>query len=96
MILILRAFSLLLYLIVRLATLVSLAFGRAAEYKADAFAGNLGFAPDLIDALLVMEGVDESYLSDADARFNSINDTHPPTAKRIERLRQISGRQEPT
>ena len=75
--------------VVKIASLVLLFFGRQAEYNADAVATRLGYGDYLIDALAVMESQDAmaSSQEQAPAPVSRFWDTHPPTSKRIARIR---------
>lgn len=62
--------------------------GRQAEYRADRYAAQIGFAPEL-SAFLEVLSSHESQIGDGSRRSLTeiVTSTHPPTAERIRRLR---------
>lgn len=67
---------------VMLGKLFMLKTSRSAEYKADAYAKDLGYGPNLVNALMQ---IDPS-ISIKSSLAQIITHSHPDTAKRIERL----------
>ena len=89
-ILLIRLALLALDAVVRVATLILLFLGRRAEYNADTVATRLGYGHKLINALAEMERQDTAALAhqEALARASPFWDTHPPTPKRIAKIRE--------
>ena len=86
----LRLMLLVLGLVLRLANLILVFFGRRAEYRADDMGVALGFGQGLEGALRTMESTGPGELQPAGAGswLTNLESTHPPTAKRIERIRK--------
>ena len=86
----LRLILLALGLVLGLANLIVVFFGRRAEYRADDMGVALGYGQDLEGALRTMESTAPAELRPAGAGswLTNLGDTHPPTAKRIERIRK--------
>lgn len=86
----LRLMLLALGLMLRLANLILVFFGRRAEYRADDMGVALGYGQDLEGALRTMESTAPAEIqpSGAGSWLTNLEDTHPPTAKRIERIRK--------
>ena len=90
-ILAIRAALLVLDAIVKAASLLLLFLGRQAEYKADTVATKLGYGHPLIAALAALESEHETALvhQQGPVPASSFWDTHPPTSKRIARIREV-------
>jgi heat shock protein HtpX/STE24 endopeptidase len=58
------------------------AVGRAEEFRADLFARNIGFGPQLVKFLRQIEAIDAAPRD----IWALLYRTHPPTAERIDRL----------
>ena len=86
----LRLILLVLGLVLRLANLILVFFGRRAEYRADDMGVALGYGPSLEQALRTIEGTAPAELqpSGAASWLTNFESSHPPTAKRIERIRK--------
>jgi heat shock protein HtpX len=64
---------------------------RSMEYRADRFAGELGFGPGLVGFLDRLAGME----ANSEHRFLVMYlQSHPPTALRIDRLEQMQERRE--
>lgn len=88
--LLLRLMLFVLGLVLRLANLILVSFGRRAEYRADDMGVALGYGHSLERALRTIEGTAPAELqpSGAGSWLTNLESTHPPTAKRIERIRK--------
>ena len=77
--------------IVKIAALVLLFLGRHAEYHADAVATELGYGGELVEALSKMENHDamDRSLEPVPVPVSPLWDTHPPTSKRLNRIRNL-------
>ena len=86
----LRLMLLILGLVLRLANLILVSFGRRAEYRADDMGVALGYGQSLEHALRTIEGIAPAQPepSGAGSWLTNLESTHPPTAKRIERIRK--------
>ena len=85
-----RLMLLVLGLVLRLANLILVFFGRRAEYRADDMGVALGYGESLEQALRTIEGttVAQPEPSGAGSWLTNLESTHPPTSKRIERIRK--------
>ena len=85
----LRLMLFILGLILRLANLILVSFGRRAEYRADDMGVALGYGQSLEQALRTMEGDELAHPESHGvvSWLTNLESTHPPTAKRIERIR---------
>ena len=86
----LRLMLFLLGLVLRLANVILVFFGRRAEYRADDMGVALGYGQSLEEALITMEGTvpAQPEPSGVGSWLTNLESTHPPTAKRIERIRK--------
>ena len=86
----LRLMLFILGLVLRLANLILVSFGRRAEYRADDMGVALGYGQSLEQALRTIEDAELAHPehSGAGSWLTNLESTHPPTAKRIERIRQ--------
>ena len=86
----LRLILLVLGLVLRLANLILVFFGRRAEYRADDMGVALGYGESLEQALRTIEGTVQAQPepSGVGSWLTNLESTHPPTAKRIERIRK--------
>ena len=86
----LRLMLLILGLVLRLANLILVFFGRRAEYRADDMGVALGYGESLEQALRTIEGTVQAQPepSGVGSWLTNLESTHPPTAKRIERIRK--------
>ena len=86
----LRLILLVLVLVLRLAYIILVFFGRRAEYRADDMGVALGYGQSLEQALRTIEGTApaEPEPSGMGSWLTSLESTHPPTPKRIERIRK--------
>ena len=86
----LRLMLFILWLVLKLADIILVFFGRRAEYRADDMAVALNYGNSLEQALMTMEGTHpaEPEPAGVGSWFTNLERTHPPTAKRIERIRE--------
>lgn len=92
LVLIILALRMLLYvlgIVVKIADLILLFFGRRAEYRADGMAVHLGYGNSLIAALLTIEHEhpEELIQQRTGSLLANLEKTHPPIAKRVQRIR---------
>ena len=79
--------------VIHLTDIILLWFGRRAEYLADETAVLLGFGPGLLSSLHMFQEMEaQEGLADHDSRLEEmLSNTHPPTRKRIARVKAMLG-----
>ena len=86
----LRMLLYILGMIVRIADLILLFFGRRAEYRADGMAVSLGYGNSLIAALLTIEceHPEELVQQATGSLLADLKKTHPPIPRRVQRIQE--------